>query len=58
MRLEVIAMLKYLAAAFGSLLTRAPQAPVQHGRLQHAHWDRGSRRWVTHEEGSDLARAA
>lgn len=58
MRLEVIAMLKYLAAAFGSLLTRASQAPIEHGRLQHAHWDRGARRWVTHEEVCDFAQAA
>ena len=37
------------------LFNPAPAEPISHGRLEHAHWDRAGRRWVTHGEAGDAA---
>jgi hypothetical protein len=58
MRLEVIAMLGYLARTLARLLTPAAGDRIQHGELPHAHWDRRARRWVAHESEPELAEAA
>lgn len=42
-------------------LARRPDSqPVAHSDLEHAHWDRSERRWLTHEhpEAPALADAA
>lgn len=51
-------MLRFLARALARLLGRVPLDPVEHGDLQHAHWDRTLRLWLTHEDDSEIAPAA
>lgn len=47
-------MVMYIARAVAwglSRMLRVPPAePVAHGDLEHAHWDRTSRRWFTHDD--------
>ncbi len=50
MKLEWIAMVRYLARALAHLARGTARRPSGHGDLEHAHWDRAQRQWVTHEE--------
>jgi len=40
--------------ALKNLVTPQPPAPT-HGELEHAHWDRETRTWRTHEEPEQTA---
>jgi hypothetical protein len=57
-------MIGYMTAAVSWAVSRllgvGPDGPLGHDDLQHAHWDRAARRWLTHQEPPELhaARAA
>lgn len=48
MRSELIALLRCLHRALIRRLVGVSSAPVAHGELQHAHWDRARRAWLWH----------
>ena len=59
MRLELLGMLRYIARGLARVVGLAPEGPVvAHADLEHMHWDRDLRSWMTHGQDEERAEAA